>query len=1118
MKTLTILARSLVGLSLLAVGLPAALSMGQRPPEPVAQPTPVATSATTPAPTPLAAAEPGDREKEKDKGGKKWDVEAPPYPMPVEATIDTDEGTWMSLDVSPDGREIAFDLLGDIYAVPIGGGEARALTSGVAWDMQPRYSPDGKRIAFTSDRSGGDNVWVMDRDGSHLAQVTKEDFRLPNSPVWTPDGDFLAVRKHFTGTRSLGAGEIWLYHRSGGEGTQMVKRGNEQKDLGEPAFSPDGRYLYYSQDATPGRIFQYNKNPHDQIYVIQRLDRVTGRTERFVTGPGGSIRPTPSPDGRWLAFARRVRFKTVLFTKDLVSGHERPLYDGLDRDMQETWAVHGVYPGMAWTPDSRAIVLWAGGKIRRVERESRQASVIPFHVKGTRKMARALHFPVRAAPDRFPVRMLRWVSVSPKEDAVAYEALGHIYVRDLPEGTPRRLTKQTDHFELYPSFSRDGRFLVYATWNDEKAGTVRIAPARGGEGRVVTDRPGLYREPVFSPDGGKVVYRRDSGGSLLTPDWSFDTGLYWSPAGGGAAALVSRDGFGPQFSAAGDRVYFTKLEETEGSREQREEEKRVFVSCALDGADLREHYVSENATEYAISPDEKWLAFRERYNAFVTPFVRTGKRIEIGPKAKSLPVARVSKNAGEYIQWSGDSRNLHWALGPELFTRALPETFAFLPGAPEKLPEAPEKGRQIGFEAAADVPSGSLAFVGGRVVTMRGGGDEVIEDGVVVVEGNRIRAVGPRASVSIPAGALTVDVSGKTVLPGIVDAHWHGPLGADGVIPQQNWSTDAGLAFGVTTAHDPSHDTAEFFATSEMARAGLLRAPRLFSTGTILYGAAGDFKVEIDSLDDARAHVRRMKAAGAWSLKSYNQPRRDQRQQILAAAREEEMLVVPEGGSLFEHNMTMVVDGHTGIEHTLPVARIYKDVLQLWPPGGAGYTPTLLVGYGGIWGENYWYQHTNVWENPRLSKFVPPAELDARSMRRMMAPEEDFNHFAIARIARQLADAGVSVQLGAHGEREGLGAHWELWMLVQGGMTPHQALKCGTWNGARYLGLDADLGSLEPGKLADLIVIDGNPLTDIRQSEKVLYTVVNGRLYDAATMNEAGNHPAARAKYYWEKD
>ncbi|MEO8349465.1 MAG: amidohydrolase family protein [Acidobacteriota bacterium] len=1099
--------------SLATILLPASPTMGQRPPEPVAEPTPAVPPAPTP--TPQAAPPTADEKKPEEK---KWDVEAPPYPMSIEAAIDTDEGTWMSLDVSPDGREIAFDLLGDIYSIPIGGGEARALTSGVSWDMQPRYSPDGKHIAFTSDRSGGDNVWVMDRNGSNATQVTKEDFRLPNSPVWTPDGDFLAVRKHFTGTRSLGAGEIWLYHRSGGEGTQMVKRSNEQKDLGEPAFSADGRYLFYSQDVTPGRIFQYNKNPHEQIYAIQRLDRVTGRTDRFVSGSGGSVRPTPSPDGKWLAFVRRVRFKTVLFVKDLASGHERPLYDGLDRDMQETWAIHGVYPSMAWTPDSRAVVVWAGGKIRRVERDGGKASVVAFHVRGTRKTAPAVRFARRIAQDRFPVRMLRWVTVSPKGNRVAYQALGRIYVRDLPEGTPRRLTKQSDHFEMYPSFSRDGNRIVYSTWDDAKAGTLRVASASGGEGRVVTAEPGLYREPVFSPDGAKVVFRRDSGGDLLTPDWATETGIYSTSVAGGAATLVSRDGFAPQFGSGSDRVYFTKLEETEASREQREEQKRVFVSSALDGADPREHYVSENATDFAISPDEKWLAFRERYNAFVTPFVRTGKRIDIGPKAKSLPVARVSKDAGDYVHWSGDSRRLHWSLGPELYTRALPETFAFVPGAPEKLPEAPAAGRNIGFEATADVPSGSLAFVGGRVVTMKGGSEEVIEDGVVVVERNRIRSVGPRASVQVPAGAHTVNVSGKTVLPGLVDAHWHGNLGADGIIPQQNWSTDAGLAFGVTTAHDPSHDTAQFFATSEMARAGILRAPRLFSTGIILYGAGGDAKVEIDKLDDARAHLKRMKAAGAFSVKSYNQPRRDQRQQILAAARELEMLVVPEGGSLFQHNMTMVVDGHTGIEHTIPVAKIYKDVLQLWPANGVGYTPMLLVGYGGIWGENYWYQKTNVWENPRLSKFVPPEELDARSMRRVMAPEEDFNHFNIARIAKQLNDAGVSVQLGAHGQREGLAAHWELWMFVQGGMTPFQALKAGTWNGAKYLGLDADIGSLEAGKLADLIVIDGNPLADIRQSERVLYTVVNGRLYDASTMNEMGNHPRQRPKYWWERD
>ena len=284
--------------------------------------------------------------EDKDDEEEKWDVDNPPAPM-TDVLIDTDEGTWMNCDVSPDGKKIVFDLLGDIYVMPIAGGEAKALTSGIAWDMQPRYSPDGSRIAFTSDRGGGDNIWVMDRDGSDAEDVTKEKFRLLNSPVWTPDGQYIAARKHFTSHRSIGSGEIWLYHRSGGEGLQMTEKPNLQKDLGEPAFSPDGRYLYYSQDVTPGKTFAYNKDPNKGIYAIKRFDRQERRTEGYIVGPGGAIRPTPSRDGRLIAFIRRVRYKTVLFLHEIESGRNRPLYEKLDRDMQETWAIHGVYPTMA---------------------------------------------------------------------------------------------------------------------------------------------------------------------------------------------------------------------------------------------------------------------------------------------------------------------------------------------------------------------------------------------------------------------------------------------------------------------------------------------------------------------------------------------------------------------------------------------------------------------------------------------------------------------------------------------------------------------------------------------------------------------------------------------------
>ncbi len=1062
----------------------------------------------TPATTTADAAKDAAKEgKDKDA----WKVDAPGFPA-TQVSIDVTEGTWMNVDVSPNGKELVFDLLGDIYVLPIEGGEAKAVTSGVAWDMQPRFSPDGKSIAFTSDRGGGDNIWVMKRDGSDAQPVTQEKFRLLNSPAWSPDGQFIVARKHFTARRSLGAGEVWMYHRSGGEGVQLTERTNDQKDLGEPAFSPDGRYVYFSQDVTPGKTFEYNKDPNGEIYAIQRLDLETKEIDPFVTGPGGSIRPTPSRnDGRQLAFIRRVRNKSVLYVTDVASGAERPLYDGLDRDMQETWAIHGVYPSMAWTPGNKAIVFWAGGKLQRIDVATKQVTPIPFRVKGTRTVFQAVRTPQAVAPERFATKMLRWVQVSPSGDRVVYQALGKLYVKELPAGTPRRLTKQEDHLEFFPSFSRDGKSIVYTTWDDEKLGSIRMVSATGGEGKVLTQNPGYYVEPALSRDGKTLAYRASGDGYLMPGQWSRETGVFVMPVAGGTPRRVSRDGEQPHFGSRLDRVYFLHVEQKE------KEDVRSLKSVALDGGQERTHLTSAEATELRVSPDEQWVAFRENFNAFVVPFPRGAKSAVVGPEAKALPVARVTKDAGEYLHWSGDSKRLHWALGPELYTRELKDSFRFLDGAPEKLPEAPAKGVDISFQAKADVPEGTLALVGGRVITMKG--DEVLEQGVVVVRGNRIVAVGPVGKVQVPAGAKVVDVKGKTLMPGLIDVHWHGAMGVDGLMPEQSWVHAASLAFGVTTLHDPSNSSHQVFAASELGRTGALLAPRIFSTGTILYGASGaGYRAPIETLDDARSHMRRMKAIGAFSVKSYNQPRRDQRQKVLQAARELGMLVVPEGGSLLQHNLSMVVDGHTGVEHAIPVARIYADVKQLWGKSGTGYTPTLGVAYGGLWGENYWYQKTNVWEDERLLSFVPRRVVDGRSRRRPQAADDDFNHFNAARVARELNDSGVSVQLGAHGQREGLAAHWELWMFGQGGMKPLQALRAGTLNGARYLGLDGEVGSLEEGKLADLIVLDKNPLEELQNSRTVRYTMVNGRLYDAATLNEVGTRQRQRAKFFFEKD
>ncbi len=391
----------------------------------------------------------------------------------------------------------------------------------------------------------------------------------------------------------------------------------------------------------------------------------------------------------------------------------------------------------------------------------------------------------------------------------------------------------------------------------------------------------------------------------------------------------------------------------------------------------------------------------------------------------------------------------------------------------------------------------------------------MIENATVVVEGNRISAIGPSSSVTVPAGATRVDVKGKTIMPGIIDVHGHLGGESSGLIGQTSWPLAANLAFGVTTSHDPSNDSETVFTNAELVRAGAKVGPRVYSTGTVLYGAETPFKAVVENYEDALSHVRRQKALGAISVKSYNQQRRDARQMIVKASRELEILDVPEGGSLLYMNQTHVLDGHTGVEHSLPVPRLYKDTVELFAKSSVGYTPTLIVGYGGLSGEYYWYQHTNVWENERLLTFIPREVIDARSRRRVMAPETDFNHVLIARGAKQIADAGGSVQLGAHGQLQGLGAHWELWMLQQGGMTPMESLRAATIAGARYLGLDGDIGSLEKGKLADLIVLDRNPLENIRNSESIGMVMMNGRLYDGKTLAEVGATKRPAPRFWW---
>jgi Tol biopolymer transport system component/imidazolonepropionase-like amidohydrolase len=1053
--------------------------------------------------------------------GDPWKI-TDPHGEYDDISFTTEEGTWLALDVHPDGQRLVFSLLGDLYLLPIAGGTAQRITSGTAYDVQPRFSPDGKWIAFASDRGGLENLWICDLEGKNARQISTEKKATVNSPAWAPGGDWLLGRKRLTDASSLGTVEFWMWHLKGGQGVQVTKR-DEEPDVADPEFAADERFVYYT---ARGARFRYNRNPDEGIWQIKRYDRRTGQAVPLTGDSGGAVAPTLSPDGRTLAYVRRDRTTTVLERLDLATGKAQRIASGVERDGQEGFAFHGLFPGFAWTPDGKGIVATADGKIWRFDALTGARSAIPFNATVEQRVTRAARTPHAIAPDQERIRVVRWPMESPDGKRLVFSGAGHLYAMDLPGGKPSRLTDFTA-LEYAPSYSADGGKIAFITWDDKVGGhvwTLDVAP--GSTPRRITAVPGQYANPSFSADGSKIVYLRGSGlpfreGDLSSELWHE---IHWASATGGEGHYVigtanrgpNRRMARPLFSIDGERIFY--CEDAPGDKPT-DVPKTVLVSVQLDGTDRREHLRFAKAEEAVVSPDGRWVAYSEQNDAYVTAMPAMGaKPIEVSADG-ALPVGRLTDSGGEWMNWADGGRTVTWSFGPIYhrisLEKAMPtpepeaEKTKDEPGdkkgkkgkdAPKaeddkkKEPKLPEsQAIEIVLELPRARPVETVAYRGARIVSMKG--DEVIDRGTIVVTGDRITAIGADGSVAVPAGTKVVDLSGSSVIPGLFDEHAHLHYSTLDIFPQRPWKYLANLAYGVTSTHDPSASTQEVFGQAEMVEAGIVTGPRIFSTGYIIYGADTPGSAPIESLDDARHHLRRLKSLGAFSVKSYMQPRRDVRQWILQAAREEGMMVVPEGGGDLEMDMTFILDGHTTIEHALPITPLRNDVVTLLARSKTAYTPTLLVAYGGIEGDFWYFQHYDVWKDEKLLKHVPRWVIDPLTRRRLMAPEDDFHHIDVAASAKKVLDAGGTVCLGAHGQMQGIGPHWEMWSFVQGGMTPLEAIRAATLAPARTLGLDQQLGSLEPGKLADFVVMARNPLEKIQNSDSVTLVVKNGQTY-----------------------
>ncbi len=1004
-------------------------------------------------------------------------------------SFSTDEVSNTDVSISSDGNQIIFTILGDIFSIPSTGGKAKQLTRGLAMNTNPVWSPDGKLIAYQSDASGVNAIELIEENGKYVGRLTKATaprFKDFNNIQWTPDGSAVLAS--------------WcLYYLIGGFQQFPFEAGNV---IG--FAKNDSTIFTISDDQRVYTIFSLNRYSQEKIELFS-----------FTRDYGLINNPRVSPDGKWLTYMTGDFGKSAdsLIVCNLITGQRRLL-----TQLNIKYAGPIFSRSYSFSADSKNVFIGYNGKIHRISIETGANDIIPFEAEVNVDLGPLNYHTFLVKVDSLESKYIRYAQRSPDGRHLIFQALSRIYIQDLPGGHPRILINQP-FGQFQPAYSPDGKWIVYTSWNDQEGGHVWRVNALGGKPEQLTTTPGQYHQPCLSPDNKMVVVAkgglrfgdRDNPGIgeiLLIDIKSQKTNTLAKGVPLLNKSLFTKDGTQVMYNPGPGKDNNVVVALT----------PPIMISRLLDSSNskvivkgnLGDHsFGTLGVRKMILSPNQKYVVYTYAESLFLAPQVNLGFPATIIDDVQPLPVIRFAhsgndpqwENGGELLSWS--FANKYYAIDPDKILQA-----AML-YAKRKMFDV-SKMRFIDVEIKPDIEltvtlnvekdygKGTVVLKNARIITMEG--DKVIEKGNLIINNGRITILEEGDEISIPKGAKVIDLIGKTIMPGLIDLHAHHRVPPE-ILPQQSWIYNTNLAFGVTTALDvsSSHD---MFGYSELIETGQMAGPREFTVGP----AIRSDRYAIFDFNEAQLIVKNRKAMGATEIKEYAQPTRIQRQWLLQASREVGLNMTNEVNHLLLNAISMVKDGSTAIEHNPYFGEVYKDVITLFTKSGTFLDPVIQASYSRRHEQQtkyYFFKKYNSFFIDKLKKFYDPLFL-----KYALEDVEESNvdtslpyFLPEASIDARIYKNGGNILMGSHGEHQGVGSHFETWALQMGGLSNLEALKIATIDGARGIGVQNDLGSIKEGKIADLLILDKDPLKDIHNTLSIKYVMKSGVLYEGETLN-----------------